>query len=92
VEPEDLEWRDLPEGVALEFYEGRTPLKGRYAITYRPDGTVAAHTLVLESNNISSLEEEDRIRTIRVSFTGLVSLGTGRVLGEYKLTEAELGR
>lgn len=90
--PEELDWHRLPDGISLEFYEGRQPLKGRYAITYAADGTVPAHTLVLESNRVSSLDEADRIRTIRVSFIGLVSLGPGRALGEYKLTEAELGR
>lgn len=90
--PEDLDWHDLPKGITLEFYEGRTAMKGRYAITYSPDGTVPAHSLVFESNRVSSLEETDRVRTIRVSFSGLVSLSTGRALGDYKLTEAELGR
>ncbi len=90
--PEELDWHKLPDGVSLEFYEGRTPFKGRYAITYAPDGTCPAHTLVLESNRISSLDEEDRVRTIRVSFSGLVSLSPGREIGEFKLTEAELGR
>jgi prepilin-type N-terminal cleavage/methylation domain-containing protein len=92
VQPEDLDWYQLPEGITLEFYEGRTPLKGRYEITYQPDGTVPAHSLVLESNRVSSLDERDRVRTLRVSFIGLVSLGLGREIGDYKLTEAELGR
>jgi prepilin-type N-terminal cleavage/methylation domain-containing protein len=90
--PEELEWHKLPSGIELQFYEGRTALKGRYAITYAPDGTVPAHTLVLESNRVSSLDEADRARTIRVSFSGLVSLAPGREIGEFKLTEAELGR
>lgn len=90
--PEDLDWRKLPDGISLEFYEGRQPFEGRYAITYAPDGTVPAHTLVLESNRVSSLDEADRVRTIRVSFSGLVSIGPGREIGDFKLTEAELGR
>jgi hypothetical protein len=90
--PEELDWHKLPDGLTLEFYEGRQPFQGRYAITYSPDGSVPAHALVLESNRVSSLDEMDRVRTIRVSFTGLVSLGPGREVGEYKLTEAELGR
>jgi prepilin-type N-terminal cleavage/methylation domain-containing protein len=90
--PEELDWHKLPDGISLEFYEGRSPLKGRYAITYAPDGTVPAHSLVFESNRVSSLDEIDRVRTIRVSFSGLVSLGPGRELGDFKLTEAELGR
>ncbi len=92
VPDEELEWHQLPNGVSLEFYEGRQPLKGIYAITYSPDGTVPAHSLVFESNRVSSLDEEDRVRTVRVSFSGLVSLGVGRALGDFKLTEAELGR
>jgi len=92
VPPEDLDWHDLPSGIALEFYEGRQPFSGRYAITFSPDGTVPAHTLVLESNRVSSLDEAERARTIRVNFTGVVSLAAGRALGEYKLTEAEIGR
>jgi prepilin-type N-terminal cleavage/methylation domain-containing protein len=92
VPDEELEWHQLPSGISLEFYEGRQPLKGIYAITYSPDGTVPAHTLVFDSNRVSSLDEQDRIRTVRVSFSGLVSLGSGRALGDFKLTEAELGR
>jgi len=92
MDPEDLDWHDLPDGISLEFYEGRQPFKGIYAITYFPDGTVPAHSLVFESNRVSSLDEADRARTIRVSFSGLVSLATGRSVGDFKLTEAELGR
>ena len=92
VPDEELDWHDLPNGISLEFYEGRQAMKGIYAITYSPDGTVPAHTLVLESNRVSSLDEEDRVRSVRVSFSGLVSLGVGRQLGDFKLTEAELGR
>jgi prepilin-type N-terminal cleavage/methylation domain-containing protein len=90
--PEELDWHQLPDGIELEFYEGRQPFKGRYAITFFPDGTVPAHSLVLHSNRVSSLDEADRARTIRVSFSGLVSIGPGREIGEFKLTEAELGR
>ena len=89
---EDLDWHQLPDGLTLEFYEGKQPLKGRYAITYSPDGTVPPHTLVIESNKVSSLREEDRIRTLKISFSGLVSLAVGRDIGDFKLTEAELGR
>jgi len=92
IDEEDLDWHQLPDGLSLEFYEGRQPFKGRYAITYAPDGTVPPHTLVVESNKVSSLREEDRIRTIKVSFSGLVSLAVGRDIGDFKLTEAELGR
>ncbi|HEX5135827.1 MAG TPA: GspH/FimT family pseudopilin [Planctomycetota bacterium] len=90
--PEELDWHKLPRGISLEFYEGRQPFQGRYEVTYGPDGSVPAHTLVLESNRVSSLDEADRVRTIRVSFTGLVSISPGRAVGDFKLTEAELGR
>ena len=92
VPDDDLDWHQLPNGITLEFYEGRQAMKGIYAVTYAPDGTVPAHTVVLESNRVSSLDEEDRVRSVRVSFSGLVSLGVGRQLGDFKLTEAELGR
>jgi prepilin-type N-terminal cleavage/methylation domain-containing protein len=88
----DLDWHKLPEGLQLQFFEGRQEMKGIYAVTYSPDGTVPAHTLVVESNRVSSLDEADRVRSVRVSFSGLVSLGVGRQLGDFKLTEAELGR
>jgi prepilin-type N-terminal cleavage/methylation domain-containing protein len=88
----DLDWHQLPDGIQLQFFEGRQEMKGIYAVTYGSDGTVPAHTLVVESNRVSSLDEMDRVRSVRVSFSGLVSLGLGRQLGDFKLTEAELGR
>jgi len=92
ISEEELDWHRLPEGVTLEFYEGRKQLKGTFAVTFSPTGTVPFHTLVMESNRISSLEEEDRTRTIKVTFTGLVSFARGRVVDDFKLTEAEIGR
>ena len=93
VDLEELDWRPLPNGVKLELYEGRRKIaRGSYAVTIRADGTVDPHTLVLESNQISSLDEEDRARTIKVNFPGFVSFARGRVLEDFKLTEAELGR
>jgi prepilin-type N-terminal cleavage/methylation domain-containing protein len=92
IENEQLDWHQLPDGITLEFYEGRKQLRGSFAVTFSPTGTVPYHTLVLESNRVSSLEEEDRTRTIKVSFTGLISFARGRVVEEFKLTEAELGR
>ncbi|MHC4817916.1 MAG: prepilin-type N-terminal cleavage/methylation domain-containing protein [Planctomycetota bacterium] len=89
---EQLDWHQLPDGITLEFFEGRKQLRGSFAVTFSPTGTVPFHTLVMESNRISSLEEEDRTRTVKVSFTGLVSFARGRVVEEFKLTEAELGR
>jgi len=92
ISEEELDWHRLPEGVTLEFYEGRKQLKGTFAVTFSPTGTVPFHTLVMESNRISSLDEEDRTRTIKVTFTGLVSFARGRVVDDFKLTEAEIGR
>ncbi|MHC4973014.1 MAG: prepilin-type N-terminal cleavage/methylation domain-containing protein [Planctomycetota bacterium] len=92
VDTAQLDWHQLPDGITLEFFEGRKQLRGSFAVTFSPTGTVPFHTLVMESNRISSLEEEDRTRTVKVSFTGLVSFARGRVVEEFKLTEAELGR
>lgn len=92
ISEEELDWHRLPDGVSLEFYEGRRQLKGTFAVTFSPTGTVPFHTLVMESNRISSLEEEDRTRTIKVTFTGLVSFARGRVVDDFKLSEAEIGR
>jgi len=92
VEIESLDWHQLPDGITLEFFEGRKQLRGSFAVTFSPTGTVPFHTLILESNRISSLEEEDRTRTLKVGFTGLVSFAHGRVIEEFKLSEAELGR
>jgi len=92
VEAESLDWHQLPDGITLEFFEGRKQLRGSFAVTFSPTGTVPFHTLILESNRISSLDEEDRTRTLRVGFTGLVSFARGRVIEEFKLSEAELGR
>jgi len=92
IDEDELDWHRLPEGITLEFYEGKKSLQGRFAVTFGPTGTVAAHTIVLESNRISSLDIADRARTLKVSFPGLVSFAMGRELDEFKLSEAELGR
>ena len=92
VDDETLDWHRLPDGITLEFFEGRNQIRGKLAVTFSPTGTVPFHTLIMESNRISSLEEEDRTRTLKVSFTGLVSFARGRVVEEFKLSEAELGR
>ena len=55
-------------------------------------GTVPPHAVVIESKKISSLDEEDRIRTLKVNFPGLVAYNMGRVVEDFKLSEAELGR
>ena len=88
----DLDWHPLPEGITIELYEGKRRIRGRFMVTINPDGTVPAHSIVFESNKVPSLEEEDRMRTVTVTFPGLVSYATGRVLDDYRKTEAELVR
>jgi prepilin-type N-terminal cleavage/methylation domain-containing protein len=92
VDERELEWHDLPRDFALEFWEGRIQHSGSYSIRYSPDGTVPPHAIVIESKKVSSLDEDDRIRTLRVNFPGLVSFAVGRAVEDFKLTEAELGR
>ena len=93
LDPEELDWHTLPKGMTLELYEGSNRIRrGRYMIIYRPDGTVDPHSIVLESNNISSLVEDDRTRTVKVNFPGFVSYHIGRKPEEFMLSEAELGR
>jgi prepilin-type N-terminal cleavage/methylation domain-containing protein len=93
VDLELLEWRELPSGFKLHLYEGSRRIStGSFAVTFRPGGTVDPHTLVLESDAIASLDDADRTRTIKVNFPGFVSFARGRVLDDFKKTEAELGR
>jgi prepilin-type N-terminal cleavage/methylation domain-containing protein len=92
VRPEDLDWHDLPADFKLELFEGTTQLGGRYRITFSPQGTVPPHTIVLESTKVSSLDDRDRIRTLKVSFPGVVSYSMGRDIQDFKLSEAEVGR
>jgi prepilin-type N-terminal cleavage/methylation domain-containing protein len=93
VPPEELEWHRLPPGIRMELFEGRREIrKGRYMITFSPGGTVPAHAVILESNNISSLDEDERHRTIKVNVPGFVSFAPGRLIEDFKLTEAEIGR
>jgi len=90
---DELDWHVLPAGLKLEIYEGvRRIDSGSYRVILRANGTVDPHALIVESNNISSLDEIDRTRTIKVNFPGFVSFAPGKVLSEYKKTEAELGR
>ena len=89
--PEELDWHDLPEGFEMEFFEGKREIdKGRYRVLFDPKGSVPPHTIIIESNNVSSLEEEERIRTIKVNFPGFVSYAPGRVVEEFKRSEGEL--
>ncbi len=90
---DELDWHKLPSGLKLEIYEGvQRKESGSYRVILRANGTVDPHALVVESNNISSLDEIDRVRTIKVNFPGFVSSAPGKVLSEYKKSETELGR
>lgn len=92
IDPEELEWHRLPKGITLELYEGAKRIAdARWRILLTPTGSVEPHILVLESNRITSLDEEDRARTIKVNFPGFVSYQPGRHPEEQRLTEAELG-
>lgn len=91
--PEDLEWHRLPPGIEIELFEGKREIKkGRYMVTFNPNGTVPAHAVIFESRNIASLDEDERHRTVKINFPGFVSFAPGRVVEDYKLSDAELGR
>ena len=66
--------------------------RGRYRILVNPTGTIDPHSLVFESNNVSSLDERDRMRTVKVNFPGFVSFALGREIEDFKKGESELGR
>jgi prepilin-type N-terminal cleavage/methylation domain-containing protein len=89
---DDLDWHELPEGITLQLYEGKKRIDGRFMVTLSPGGTVPPHAVILESNRIASLDEDERTRTIKVNFPGFVSYGVGRVVEDFKKTEAEIGR
>lgn len=89
---DNLDWRPLPAGISLSLFEGNREIKGRYMITFSPRGTVPPHAIVLESENIASLDEIDSTRTVKVSFPGIVSFAMGRETSDFKKTESELGR
>lgn len=93
VDPSDLDWHDLPSEMSFEFYEGRRRQdSGRWRIVFNPTGTVPPHTIVMKSDRIKSLEDVERMRTIKVNFPGFVSFAAGRVIDDFKKSEAELGR
>jgi prepilin-type N-terminal cleavage/methylation domain-containing protein len=88
----ELDWHRLPGGFKLTLYEGRTRFPdGSYRVLFRPDGTVPPHTIVIESDNVSSLDDLDRSRTIKVNFPGFVSYSIGSRVEDFKKTAAELG-
>ncbi|MEM8886008.1 MAG: hypothetical protein AAGD14_18230, partial [Planctomycetota bacterium] len=77
--------------VEFKYYEGARPIQsGRWRIVIPPTGTVDPHSLVFESNNVSSLDELDRIRTVKVNFPGFVSYAVGREVEDFKKSESEL--
>ena len=93
LDPSELDWRALPDGMTLQYYEGSRRIeRGRYRILINPTGTIDPHTIIFESNNVSSLIEEDRMRTVKVNFPGFVSFAVGREVEDFKKTEGELGR
>ena len=93
TEIEDLEWHQLPDEMSLQYYEGTRKIdEGRYRIILTPTGTIDPHTVIFESNRVSSLDERDRMRTVKVNFPGFVSYAMGRDVEDFKKSDAELGR
>jgi len=93
VSPEDLAWHDLPKGIALRFFQGGRPIAtGRIRVLFGWRGTVDPHILVLESKNVSSLNEDDKARTIKINFLGFPTYATGVRIEDMKKTDAEIGR
>jgi len=93
LDPAELNWHKLPDGMTLQYYEGSRRIEsGRYRILINPTGTIDPHTVIFESNNVSSLIEEDRMRTVKVNFPGFVSYAVGREVEDFKKTVSELGR
>ncbi len=92
LDPDELDWHQLPRFMHLRMYEGRSRLRGRYRVVFDPRGTVDPHTLIIDSDRISSLDDDDRARTIKVNFPGFVGYAAGERIEEFKKTEAELGR
>ena len=85
----------MPFAISVRRVPGtssRRIQKGRWRILINPTGTIDPHTLIFESNNVSSLIEEDRMRTVKVNFPGFVSFAVGREVEDFKKTEGELGR
>lgn len=90
---EDLDWHQLPDEMSLEYYEGSRRIEeGRYRILLTPTGTIDPHTIIFESNRVSSLDERDRMRTVKVNFPGFVSYALGREIEDFKKSNAEIGR
>ena len=91
LDPAELDWHPMPEGVTLQYYEGSRRIeRGRYRIITNPTGTIDPHSIIFESNNVSSLDERDRMRTVKVNFPGFVSFAVGKEIEDFKKSEAEL--
>ena len=89
---EALDWHQLPPDIKIELFEGSTRIRGRFMVTFDARGTVPPHTVIFESNRIASLDQDERTRTLKVNFSGLVSYAGGRITEDFKFTESEIGR
>jgi len=93
LDPSDLDWHGLPRSFRMKLFEGSNELRsGVYRILIDPNGTVPSHSVVLESERIGSLNDEDRMRTVKVNFPGFVSYAVGAQIDDFQKTEAEIGR
>ncbi len=91
-EDPDLEWRALADGIDLQLYEGTKKIDdGRFRVELSPRGTVDPHALVLIHNDIKALHDEDRARTLKVNFAGIISYLPGIRTEDFKKSEAEMG-
>ena len=92
ADPDVLDWRALPDGIDLQLYEGTKKIDdGRFRVELSPRGTVDPHALVLIHNDIKALHDEDRARTLKVNFAGIISYLPGIRTEEFKKSEAEMG-
>ena len=91
-DPEELDWRSLPKGIDLQLYEGSKKIDaGRFRVELSPRGTVDPHALVMIHNDIQALNDEDRARTLKVNFAGIISYLPGIRTEDFKKSEAEMG-
>jgi len=89
----ELDWHRLPRSFHMRLFEGSTEFRqGRYRIEIDTNGTVPSHAIVLESERIGSLVDDDRMRTVKVNFPGFVSYSVGAAVEDFKKTDAEIGR
>ena len=91
-DPEDLDWRALPKGIDLQLYEGTKKIDdGRFRVELSPRGTVDPHALVMIHNDIQALNDDERARTLKVNFAGIISYLPGIRTEDFKKSEAEMG-